>query len=34
MSNLANIEQHNSDPSSTYRMETNQFTIYTQQEFA
>ena len=31
--NLAAINDHNSNPASTYRMGVNQFTIYTQQEF-
>ena len=31
--NVANIEAHNADPSQTYKMGVNQFTILTQEEF-
>ena len=32
--NLANIERHNADSTQTYKMGVNQFTIYTNEEFA
>ena len=31
--NLARITKHNDDPSNTYKMGVNQFTIYTEEEF-
>lgn len=31
--NVAKIEAHNADPSQTYKMGVNQFTILTQEEF-
>ena len=31
--NLKNIEKHNADPSQTYKMGVNQFTVYTTEEF-
>ena len=32
--NLLTIEKHNKDPTQTYKMGVNQFTIYTTEEFA
>ena len=32
--NLANIEKHNADSTQSYKMGVNQFTIYTNEEFA
>lgn len=31
--NLQLIQKHNSDPTQTYKMAVNQFTVFTQQEF-
>ena len=31
--NLQLIQKHNSDPTQTYKMTVNQFTVFTQQEF-
>lgn len=31
--NVKKVEQHNADPTQTYKMAVNQFSIYTDEEF-